>query len=254
MTRLFAIALALVWAGALSAQGPESHRAKDFLEAHGAQSRAANASCAVCHAQESCYQCHRGNPQVADALPTAASGKAINVQVSRRRPEDHTPQWTNGHANVASARPEACAGCHVRQDCLECHRPNAADAKGYHPSGFLTSHPQQAYTREASCANCHNTSGFCQTCHQQAGLISNGALERGYHDKVSQFLGGHGQSARQSLESCVSCHVENDCLTCHRTFNPHGPGFNPDKVQKRAEEMCRACHGAAIPEASRRNP
>jgi predicted CXXCH cytochrome family protein len=105
-----------------------------------------------------------------------------------------------------------------------------------------------------SCANCHNTAGFCQACHQQAGLTADGAITRGYHDKVARFLGGHGQAARQSLESCVSCHVENDCLACHRQFRPHGPGFNPESMQKRAEQMCRACHGAAIPEASRRRP
>jgi predicted CXXCH cytochrome family protein len=247
MTRRLLIGLVLAWAAPLAAQAPQSHQAADFLQKHGAQAAAPNASCAVCHARESCYQCHRGNPQVADALPTTASGKALNVTVQRRRPESHTPEFVNRHANLASARPEACAGCHIREDCLECHRPNAASSGGYHPAGFLASHPQQAYTREASCANCHNTSGFCLTCHQQSGLVSSGVVNRGYHDKVTLFLGGHGASARQSLESCVTCHVENDCLACHRQFNPHGPGFAPGRLQKRAEEMCRACHGAAIP-------
>ncbi len=254
MKRLIGVLLALAWVGTAAAQGPDSHRAPDWLQQHGALVKAGNPSCAVCHAQESCYQCHRGNPEVADSFPTAASGKAMNVTVRRHPPESHTPDWPTKHANLASARPEACAGCHIRSDCLECHRPNPAGTAKFHAPGFLTSHPQQAYTREVSCANCHNTQQFCQTCHLQAGLASNAPLSRGYHDKAARFLGGHGQAARQSLESCVTCHVENDCLACHRQFNPHGPGFNPGKLQKRAEEMCRTCHGSDIPQASRRNP
>jgi predicted CXXCH cytochrome family protein len=255
MKRLIGVLLALAWAGtAATAQAPDSHRAPDWLQKHGAQVKAGNPSCAVCHAQESCYQCHRGNPEVADSFPTAASGKAMNVTVRRHPPSNHTPQWATSHGNIASARPEACAGCHIRADCLECHRPNPAGTASFHPPGFLASHPQQAYTRDVSCATCHNTQSFCQTCHLQAGLTSNAPISRGYHDRATRFLGGHGPAARQSLESCVTCHVENDCLACHRQFNPHGPGFNPGKLEKRAEEMCRTCHGSTIPQASRRNP
>ncbi|MDH4043781.1 MAG: hypothetical protein OEY20_04710 [Gemmatimonadota bacterium] len=251
MTRLLGIGLLLATASTLSAQAPASHRAPDWLATHKTVVEAQRTTCAVCHAQESCWQCHRGNPQVAEGLPTAASGTGLNVQVQRRPPATHTPEFANGHGGLADSRPEACAGCHVRQDCLECHRPSPASAGGYHKPGFLTSHPQQAYSREVSCANCHNTGGFCTSCHKQAGLVANGPINRGYHDQAPQFLGGHGPAARQSLESCVSCHVENDCLTCHRQFNPHGPGFAPEKLQSRAEEMCRVCHGAAIPETSR---
>jgi len=251
MTRLLALGLLLAAAGTLSAQAPASHRAPDFLETHQTALQTQRASCVVCHAQESCWQCHRGNPQVAEGFPAAAAGQGLNVAVRRRAPASHTPAFVNGHGSTADARPESCAGCHVRQDCLECHRPNAAKAGGYHPAGFLTSHPQQAYTREVSCANCHNTAQFCASCHKQAGLVANGPINRGYHDKAPQFLTGHGPAARQSLESCVSCHVENDCLTCHRQFNPHGPGFKPESLRSRAETMCTVCHGAVIPETRR---
>jgi hypothetical protein len=51
----------------------------------------------------------------------------------------------------------------------------------------------------------------------------------------------------------VSCHAERDCLTCHsalggRRFNPHGPGFDPERLRRRNPQMCSACHGAAIPD------
>ena len=61
-----------------------------------------------------------------------------------------------------------------------------------------------------------------------------------------------GGAARQNLESCVACHAERDCLTCHsaqggRRFNPHGPGFDPVTLQRKNSQACTACHGARIP-------
>ncbi|MEZ4378739.1 MAG: cytochrome c3 family protein [Gemmatimonadales bacterium] len=91
------------------------------------------------------------------------------------------------------------------------------------------------------------------TCHAQAGLGARNTLQAGpYHDAKGAFLVGHGQAARQSLESCVSCHVERDCTVCHsaqggRRFNPHGPGFDAERLRRRNPEMCIACHGRAIP-------
>jgi hypothetical protein len=138
---------------------------------------------------------------------------------------------------------------------LSCHRPNPADASpGYHPAGFLTTHPSAAYSRESSCADCHNPAQFCASCHVSAGLrSSNGLRGRGYHDAKRQFLLNHGQAARQELESCVTCHSDRDCLVCHsaqggRRFNPHGPGFDPQTLRRKSPSMCSTCHGSAIPE------
>jgi len=144
------------------------------------------------------------------------------------------------------------AGCHVRADCLTCHRPDAAAATGYHPAGFLVRHPAAAYARESACSDCHNTAGFCATCHKNAGLVSSGPLQSSYHDSNRSFSAGHGQAARQSLETCIACHAERDCLTCHsaqggRRFNPHGPGFDAEKLKSKNPQMCTACHGTAIP-------
>ena len=226
---------------------PSTHRAPLFLETHGASMRKGAAACQACHQQESCLVCHRGTPSVAEGFPPAASNKAIGVTVVRHRPASHTADWVKNHRSEASAHPQTCAACHVRQDCLSCHRPDVAQPGGYHPPGFLAGHPAQAYTREASCADCHNTGQFCTTCHQRAGLTANGPLAGGYHDAKRAFLGGHGQAARQSLESCVSCHAETDCLACHTRFNPHGPGFDADRLRGKNIQMCQTCHGAVVP-------
>jgi predicted CXXCH cytochrome family protein len=243
------LALLLAVPAAAVAQGGPDHERPDFLAIHGRQVRADASTCQMCHARESCLECHRGTPQVAAGFPTAASGVAMNVTVRRHPPADtHLGDFVERHGSLASGRPEYCAACHVRSDCLDCHRPDAARARGYHPAGWLVGHPAQAYTRAVTCADCHNTAQFCSDCHRQAGVVSNGRrLAGGFHDAKQAFLGGHGQAARQSLESCVSCHTENDCLACHRTFKPHGPSWDGERMRQKNPQMCLPCHGASTP-------
>ena len=235
---------------------PASHRQADFLQRHGRDLQGKGAArCAVCHTQESCSACHLAPPSRLQALPVAGPGRATGAHIERRRPASHGIDFADAHAVPASAASQTCAGCHTREQCIECHRPNPTVQAGYHPSDFLSRHPVAAYGQEVSCASCHNTSQFCQACHKQSGIVPTAALgaKANYHDAKGAFLLGHGQAARQGLESCVSCHAERDCLTCHsaqggRRFNPHGPGFNAERLSKRNSQMCSACHGANIPD------
>lgn len=241
---LATLAPASLWAQA----GPPDHREPTFLQTHGQSVRRDATTCQMCHARESCLECHHATPTVAHGFPTAASGTAINVPVRRRRPDTHTAQFVEGHGGAASSSPQTCAACHARQDCLDCHRPDGGRAAGYHAPGWLMGHPAQAYTRAVTCSDCHNTAQFCADCHRQAGVVAGGRqLAGGFHDAKRAFVGGHGQAARQSLESCVSCHVENDCLACHRSFKPHGSGFDAARLRRKNPQMCVPCHGAAIP-------
>ncbi len=231
---------------------PASHADAEFLRTHGAAAR--NGTCASCHTRESCATCHSESPpRAVAALRASGPGRARGAQVVRRRPATHGSDFAESHAAIATSSPRTCASCHTRADCLTCHRPDAAQgAGGYHPVGFLTRHPAAAYARETSCATCHNQATFCATCHERAGLVAAGALRPGYHDTKPGFMLGHGQAARQSLETCTSCHAERDCLTCHaanggRRFNPHGPGFDAARLRRKNPGMCTACHGEAIP-------
>jgi Doubled CXXCH motif (Paired_CXXCH_1) len=232
---------------------PPSHAAADFLVRHGRRLRQEVRQCSTCHTQESCLACHRGTARVAAALPAGSSERGAGAVITRRPPPSHTAGFETHHAAEASAAANSCAGCHVRADCLECHRPTAASATGYHPTGWLARHPAAAYARASNCSDCHNTGSFCVSCHAQAGLRSGGLLVgSGYHDAKRFFGLGHGQAARQSLETCVGCHVERDCLTCHasfggRRFNPHGPGFDAARLKRKNPQMCTACHGTNIP-------
>jgi hypothetical protein len=234
-------------------KAPPNHHEGDFLRRHGKLAQTAVRSCATCHTQESCATCHLGKPSSVQALPVSGPGRGKGADVRRMRPISHGADFSEFHGPMADARPHSCEGCHVRPQCLDCHRPNPADpTPGYHPAGFLSLHPSAAYSRETSCSDCHNTGQFCAGCHVKAGLSARGPLDAGYHDAKRSFLLGHGQAARQNLESCVACHAERDCLTCHsavggRRFNPHGPGFDPSTLRRKNSQMCTACHGAAIP-------
>lgn len=237
-------------------RAPGSHAAVDFLRTHGATVGRNAENCVACHTRESCSTCHAARlPRGAGSLAAAGPGRSAGALTERKPPASHTPLFAEQHGTEASAAPATCASCHVRADCLDCHRPSGASAGGHHPAGFLASHPVQAYRRETSCADCHNQGQFCASCHAQSGLVSRGGgLWQGgrYHDAKQFFLLGHGQAARQNLESCVSCHVEKDCLSCHsanvgRRFSPHGPGFDPARLRRRNPELCTACHGLGIP-------
>lgn len=202
---------------------------------------------------DNCMTCH------IDGAPhyQAPDGACTQCHVARKgapRPATHAGGFRVLHGRDASARPATCAACHVRQDCLDCHRPNAASHARYHPPTFLSEHPVAAYARQTSCADCHNTAQFCSTCHQQAGLVvaADRRLQGAFHDGNPTFIAGHGPAARQSLETCVTCHVERDCLQCHAAIgaariNPHGPGFDAAKLRTKNAQMCAACHGANIP-------
>lgn len=232
---------------------PAGHAATDFLTKHGSMARKAPADCRTCHTQESCATCHRGQPEVAKEMYAAGPGRGVGARIERRRPDWHVSDFSDIHASRAASRPATCEGCHVRTQCLDCHRPTATRTPEYHPQTFLARHPAAAYARETDCSDCHNPAAFCQSCHEQSGLVSpRGQLRHGFHDGNRAFSVGHGQAARQSLETCTSCHVERDCLTCHsaisgRGFNPHGPGFDAERLRKKNPQMCTVCHGTSIP-------
>jgi hypothetical protein len=233
-------------------QAPATHREATFVTHHGGAARRAPLECATCHAQESCLTCHVGTPRVAARIPRRGPGRSAGVAIQRRPPAFHDAEFRTDHGPMAAREPVTCTGCHVRADCLGCHRPDAGAAPGYHPAGFLARHPAAAYGRETSCSDCHNVGAFCAACHKASGLVTSGPLRPGYHDANNFFIAGHGQAARQNLESCTACHVERDCLTCHsalggRRFDPHGPGFDAERLRRKNPQMCTVCHGTAIP-------
>lgn len=236
---------------------PPGHKDVNFLRTHGPSARQSTATCTTCHTRESCVTCHAGGapPRAISRIPLAGVGRAEGAHVTRKSPQNHTASFREGHGPEANARPGTCESCHQRLTCLGCHRPDNTRRQAYHPTGFLTKHPTYAYARASNCSDCHNPAQFCQRCHQESGLAAAARVigGSGYHDAYRGFALGHGQAARQSLESCVSCHAERDCTSCHSAvgsgyrFSPHGPGFDPGRAQAKNPSTCIACHGRAVP-------
>jgi hypothetical protein len=179
-------------------------------------------------------------------LPTRASVVAPGVALQASAPESHErPRFDRTHGTLAAADPASCTTCHTQPFCAQCH--DAPDRPVYHPTNFVTRHAADAWGRSQECATCHEVQLFCRSCHVQSGLEPQGRLNAGFHDAEPVWLLRHGQAARQSLESCASCHQQRDCVQCHSELgafkvNPHGSGFDARRARERNPQICRACH------------
>ena len=179
-------------------------------------------------------------------LPARAHVSAPGVMLDRREPNSHdSPFFIRAHGLLSASGSGGCATCHQQTECSACH--DAATPNAFHPDNFVSRHAADAFGQTAECANCHNTQEFCQACHVESGFGTVGRLGAGYHDAQPVWLLRHGQAARQSLESCASCHQQNDCTQCHSVLgafkvNPHGPDFDPERARARNARVCLACH------------
>lgn len=177
----------------------------------------------------------------------------------RLAPPSHTPFFEEDHRSLAAGATASCETCHFREQyCLGCHLGSedldvpGRDVTLYHPGNFMSQHSASVWSRELECSSCHNPEVFCRSCHVELGLGTKGfRFDTGYHNANSNFVFGHGQAARQGLESCAACHAQRDCLVCHsaktgRRVNPHGPGFDPEHLRDKSAELCLYCHTRAI--------
>ncbi len=224
---------------------PRSHREEGWLDRHGgaAELRA----CDTCHTSDDCLSCHVGRvPEIVERLPARADVRAPGAGVRRAPPPSHrSPFFLQAHRTLAAADDGGCTTCHTEAACVGCH--DAASGGSYHPSDFTLTHSADAFGREDECATCHDTAVFCRSCHVESGLGSSGRLGAGYHDAEPLWLLRHGGAARQSLESCASCHQQRDCVQCHGVLgsfgvNPHRDGFDARAARSAAPATCLACH------------
>ncbi|MBI1809364.1 MAG: hypothetical protein HYR75_05645, partial [Gemmatimonadetes bacterium] len=257
---------------------PLDHRAANFDRLHGPAARANTARCAMCHARPSCATCHTadGAANVLSRLPDAdeAAGRGVQLKRAIEPPHSESPVTLTGagswmpkphatdsvrqvrvhpsgfvraHGGAASAEALSCQGCHKESFCKDCHVGERVGPRRYHVANFVTRHASSAYGRDAECSTCHNTGAFCRSCHQQAGLASQGnGRSLGYHNAQPQWLQEHGRAARQELNTCASCHQQRYCMQCHSDLgwriNPHGPNFDASRYAKANRQQCLRCH------------
>ncbi|HEX6559383.1 MAG TPA: cytochrome c3 family protein [Longimicrobiales bacterium] len=227
---------------------PADHNGNNFLTQHGVLARAGVETCANCHTRNSCQQCHTGGngaDQLAQ-LPVRVAGLAPGVQLKSNVRSAHPAGFANAHGTQAGASGESCTSCHAQKFCSDCHQ--GADSRKFHPANFASRHAQSVYAGDGDCSSCHNRESFCQSCHTGLGMNSTGKRTTQFHNAQSVWLLQHGQPARQSLESCASCHTQSSCTRCHATnakggwgVSPHG-SMNAASLKDKNQVACLRCH------------
>ncbi len=203
-----------------------------------------------------CTGCHDALPDGRMRAHFAAEGWMNPPAWMAGMQHDH--DWLVRHRWVAADAGSLCAECHVERECADCHDGRVRPRR-VHPGDFLTTHPPMARRDEPRCVSCHTVATFCSECHSRLGLATFSApTTRGadrYHPPAALWIRGpnlHGVEAQRSMQSCVSCHAEDDCVACHGSgavggggVSPHPPGFSTAcaTVLAASPAACVRCHG-----------
>lgn len=150
-------------------QEPANHDVA-WMKRHGPLGMQDEASCSVCHAEESCRQCH-----------------------SVMQPVNHNNIWRmRTHGVVAAWDRASCIVCHQEDSCDSCHaenRPRSHNAR-WGAAGYKPTH----------CIGCHNTStpgDGCVTCHEGGNDVT-------LHERY--WGGASFDHSLLTSESCYICH------------------------------------------------
>lgn len=208
----------------LSNLRPQSH-ASDWVHEHGRRVRTADATCASCHNEAECQDCHEG-ANISVTQPALGTQSSFSPQI-------------RGDANLVLKRNHS----------LNYRFTHAMDAKG----------------KERECATCHEPATFCAECHNPDsdpnffrpawhGGVNWGAIAGG----VNTGGGEHARLARRDMERCAACHDDQGgdpvCLLCHLDRNvgrgndprTHGSRFAADAGEGEFHEdpnaLCYNCH------------
>jgi hypothetical protein len=189
----------------------------EWLRAHGALARPSGESCAACHDQTYCAECHS---------PTTAAGRpSIIYPENVERMYIHRGDYVSRHMIEAGANPASCRRCHGSAFCESCH-----ELQGVARFSPATGAVAEATRRPES--------------HDQTNWANAGP----------GVVPAHGHAARRDINSCAACHdggAQTLCVGCHQvgsatagTKAPHPKKFldkhDADDVKNNA--MCRVCH------------
>jgi hypothetical protein len=234
-------------------EAPPSHQG-NWRDAHGSSAVKAIVSCANCHTRPSCEKCHSGGSGTSrtaiGSLPGPGVRAGLGVSPARIALPLHPANFAAGHSATAASGAMNCAQCHAEQVCAGCHA--AQESRRFHNANFVERHAADVFTNAADCQTCHNTQQFCLNCHRRTGIASGASMNAAFHNGQATWILSHGQAARTGMESCASCHRQNDCVRCHSAtggwgVNPHRPGFQASAIGARNSASCRWCHLGALP-------
>ncbi|RPJ49105.1 MAG: hypothetical protein EHM19_01325 [Candidatus Latescibacterota bacterium] len=130
---------------------PTTH-ASSWILFHGLDARAGEASCAGCHTEGGCQECHAGD----------------NV-----RPRSHGLDYAFTHALEARGNEMACATCHEEPSfCVSCHVTEGVLPENHSRADWVLldggRHAEEARFDMDGCVACHGETGgspVCADCH-----------------------------------------------------------------------------------------
>ncbi len=180
----------------------------EWLRQHAALARPSGESCAACHDQTFCADCHS---------PTTAAGRPSIVYPERvDRRFIHRGDYVSRHMIEAEASPTSCRRCHGSAFCDDCHAQQGF--QGFGPgSRQPASHDQ---------ANWVNIGGGARPLHADAARRDIASCA-GCHDQGGQAI-------------CVGCHADRP----GHDVSPHPRKFQSahDAGDIAHNAMCRVCH------------
>lgn len=191
----------------------------DFLRLHGALARPSAESCAACHDQTFCADCHSG--------ATAPARQAVLFPEQVQRDFIHRGDFQSRHMIEAGANPASCRKCHGSAFCEACHTQrnltemsqklaafSGVAPRNPHPAGWGIKgsgdfHGTAARKNIVACAGCHDngSDAVCILCHrvEAAGGIPM-PTPNGPHP--SSFVSKHRGDDRTKRAMCMACHID----------------------------------------------
>lgn len=188
----------------------------DFRTRHAGIARTDAASCATCHAERFCSDCHLG--------------------VAKPR-DFHAGNYVLAHAVEARRGTPDCSACHRAQSfCVACHERSGVGARAgtefdpegvdplrrFHPEGWsatgrgANSHAREFQRNPNQCASCHRED-FCLTCHSN-------------QDGQMMQINPHGPGWRGSARcEALAKRAGRTCLRCHITPAETGCGWTGER-------------------------
>jgi hypothetical protein len=175
-----------------------AHRG-DFIKEHGRLAKGSAESCAACHDQTSCAQCHA----------TATNPIRPEIRFPEKVETDfiHRGDWVSRHMIEASAEPASCRKCHGSYFCDSCHTQQGfstglLNPREPHPSGWYVpgtggAHGPAARSNIVVCAGCHDQAGqasLCVLCHRAGGSAGKSIHPSGF------------KPTDKSKPMCKACH------------------------------------------------
>jgi hypothetical protein len=201
--------------------------------------------CFRCHSSSPCRKCHITDK---DGRMITDFGKGKIIPPSWLVGKTHGMEWSGTHASLAGRDSDFCAACHHETFCSDCHS-GARRPRKVHPGDWLTSHGVSTRLDNPRCKGCHREQSFCLTCHRRSGVAPDSPTKSKPPQGIGRYHKGMEtrtlmRRAKQDIVSCVSCHSESSCVTCHIRINPHPPDFarRCKPLVVRNQNACVKCH------------